>query len=150
MSLLTVDIYTDYEEFIREYPASETNARMLWDLLGQISDDELLIKLPEWLAEEKVGYVEGSVPTEFVGKIEEETNDAIKFTDASAARSLMKLAHRIHRLEQNEHARAEDEWSQQRLEEHRRRFEVRDGAETLQDEWLPKSQLSHVVKRRTA
>lgn len=147
MSLLTVDIYTDFAEFRREYPAAETDARMLWDLLGQISNDELLIKLPEWLAEKKVGYVEGSVPMEFVGRIEEETGDAIKFTDASAARPLMKLGHRIDRLEQNEHKHDQNDWSSRRLREHRRRFEEREGAE-LQDEWIPKSQLSRVVKRR--
>lgn len=45
-----------------------------------------MIELPEWLAEEKVGYIEGSVPTEFVGRIEEETGDAIKFVDAAAVR----------------------------------------------------------------
>lgn len=148
MSLLTVEVYTDFEEFWREYPAPETDARMLWDLLGQISNDELMIKLPEWLAEEKVGFVEGSVPTEFVGHIEEETNDAIKFSDAFAARSLMKLAHRIDRLEQNEEDHEEDDWSHRRLQEHRRKFEERVDAERLQNEWVPKSQLRQVVKRR--
>jgi hypothetical protein len=148
MSLLTVDMYSDFEEFCREYPATETDARMLWDLLGQVSDDKLLIKLSDWVAEEKVGFVEGSVPTEFVGQIEEETNDAIKFSDAFAARSIMKLAHRIHRLEQNEGDRDGGDWSNRRLQEHRQRFEERGEAETLQDEWLPKSQISHVVKRR--
>ena len=149
MSLLTVDIYTDFKEFRRDYPASETDARMLWDLLGQLAADELLIELPEWLAEEKVGFVEGSVPTAFVGKIDEETNDAIKFADAADARSLMKLAHRIHRLERNEPDHDQGDWSQRRLKDHRRRFEEREDAETLQDEWLPKSQLSYVVKRHT-
>jgi hypothetical protein len=148
MSLLTVDIYADFAEFRREYPAAETDARMLWDLLGQISTDELMIKLPEWLAEKKVGYVDGSVPTEFVGKIEEETDEAIKFTDASAARPLMKLAHRIDRLEQNENEHDQDDWSQRRLQDHRQKFKEREDAEKLQDEWIPKSQLSHVVKRR--
>ncbi len=148
MGLLTVDIYADYADFLQAYPASEPDARMLWDLLGQLDGDEVLIKLPEWLAEEKIGYVEGAVPTEFVGHIETETNDAIEFVDAAAARSLMKRAHRIHRLERHEEGREPGDWSQRRLQDHRHRFAERDDAETLQDEWLPKSELTHVVKRR--
>jgi hypothetical protein len=147
MGLLTVDIYSDYDDFLSDYPATEPNARLLWDLLGQLSGDELLVKIPSWLAEEKVGYVEGSAPTEFIGHVEEETADAVKLADAAAARSLMKLAHRIHRLELGEPDG--NDWSQRRLEEHRRRFERREDAETLQDKWLPKSQIEHVVRRQS-
>jgi hypothetical protein len=60
----------------------------------------------------------------------------------------MKLAHRIECLEQNEKEHDQDDWSQRRLQEHRQKFKKREDAEKLQDEWIPKSQLSHVVKRR--
>lgn len=146
MALLTVDIYSEYANFEQEYPASGPEVRMLWDLLGQLSTAELLIKIPTWLAEEKVGYVEGAVPTEFIGQIDEETAEAIKFTDAAGARSLMKLAHRIHRLEQGDDDQTD--WSQGRLEAHRQRFERREGAATLQDEWVPKSQIEQCVRRQ--
>jgi len=49
---------------------------MLWQLLGLLPEDELLVQPFGWLAEEKVGYVKGNVPTEFVGRIEEETEKA--------------------------------------------------------------------------
>jgi hypothetical protein len=60
----------------------------------------------------------------------------------------MKLAHRIVRLEQNEEDHEEDDWSHRRLQEHRRKFKERVNAERLQNEWVPKSQLRQVVKRR--
>ena len=75
-------------------PGSDT--RMLWQLLGQLDPDEVLVQLPEWLAEERVGYVNGATPTAVVGRIERETEKAIRFSDSANARSLMKLVHRMH------------------------------------------------------
>jgi hypothetical protein len=57
----------------------------------------------------------------------------------------MKLAHRIHRLEQGDDEPTD--WAQSRLEEHREIFKRREDAPKLQDEWLPKSQIEHVVRR---
>lgn len=88
-----------YDEFAQEWGSSDT--RLLWQLLGQLDDDEVLVQIPEWLAEENAGYVEGAPPTEVVGRIERETDQAILLDEPASARSLMKLAHRIHELEQD-------------------------------------------------
>jgi hypothetical protein len=147
MADLTVTEYATFEEFAREWDAPETDTRMLWQLLGQLDDEELLIKIPEWLAEENTGYVDGAIPTAFIGRVTEETEKAIRFTDSASARSLMKVAHRIHNLEQNEDDPDRNEWLDRQLRERRREFEERADAVTLKDEWLPKSQLRHVVRR---
>jgi len=55
MADLTITEYTTYEEFAREWDAPETDTRMLWQLLGQLDEDEFLIEIPEWLAEENTG-----------------------------------------------------------------------------------------------
>lgn len=134
------------EEFVQEW--GEGDMRLLWQLLGQLDDDEVLIRIPEWLAEEKAGYVDGAPPTDVVGRIERETEKAILLDDSAAARPLMKLAHRIHELERNEGDSARNEWLDDRLAEHRQAFESREDVPELADGWLPKSQLQHVVRRR--
>jgi hypothetical protein len=166
MTDLDVREYSDYDEFVREWHASdldelgvsleeargqgrinEDDTRLRWQLLGQLDDEELLIEIPEWLAEEKVGFVDGATPTEFVGRIERETEQAILFGDSASAKPLTKLAHRIHQLEQDNSDADRDEWLANRLEEHRQEFEQREDAVELQEEWLPKSQLIHIVRR---
>lgn len=139
--------YTTYDEFARECDRSDTETRMLWQLLGQLDDDELLVEIPEWLAEDKVGFIDGATPTVFVGSIERETEKAIQFTDTAAARSLMKLAHRIHLLEQTEADPEQNDWLNRQLRDRRREFDKRADVVTLRDEWLPKSQLRHVVRQ---
>lgn len=136
---------TTYEEFAQEWGDGDT--RLLWQLLGQLDDEEVLIRIPEWLAEEKAGYVEGTPPTEVVGSIERETEKAILLSESAAARPLMKLAHRIHELEQNENDPDRTEWLDRRLAEHRRTFERREDVPELADEWLPKSQLQCIIRR---
>ena len=125
----------------------EDETRLRWQRLGHLDSDELLIQLLEWLAEEKVGYGEGATPTAFVGRIARETANASLCTEAAAADPLLKLAHRMHRLETGEADPERDDWMEARLQKLRRRFEQRDDAATLQDEWLPKSQLQHVLCR---
>lgn len=147
MSDLDVTEYATYDKFAREWDAPETDTRILWQLLGQLEDDELLIEIPEWLAEENTGYVDGAIPTVFIGRIVEETEKAIRFTDSASAQSLMKLAHRIHELEQNEDDSDRNEWLDRQLRERRREFEKREDTVTLSDEWLPKSQLRHIMRR---
>ena len=121
---------------------------MLWQLLGQLNPDEVLVQLPEWLAEEKVGYTDGATPTAFVGRIERDTEKAILLNDSADARSLMKLAHRMHQLEEGNAASDSREWLDERLADHRLAFKEREDTVPLQDEWLPKSQLRRVVRRR--
>jgi len=146
MGDLTIKEYTTYEEFTEAWEGSDTDTRMLWQLLGQLEADELLIQLPKWLAEEKTSYVDGATPTAFVARIERETEKAILLSDSADARSLMKLAHRIHQLEHQEHDKDRTEWLNDRLAAHRRTFEQRDDVLTLRESWIPKSQLQHVVR----
>jgi len=147
MAGLSVMECATYDEFAREWDAPETDTRMLWQLLGQCSDDELLIKIPEWLAEKNTGYVDGAIPTVFIGRVDEETEKAIRVTDSASARSLMKLAHRIHKLEQGEDDPDRNEWLDQQLRERQREFKKRADAVTLSEPWLPKSQLQQIVRR---
>lgn len=116
MTDLDISEYTTYDAFVRAWHTddlgdvtlddaresgllNEDETRLLWQLLGQLSDDEVLIEIPDWLADEKIGYVDGATPTMFVGRIDRETEKAIHVVDSAAARPLMKLAHRIHHLE---------------------------------------------------
>lgn len=36
---------------------NEDETRLRWQLLGQLNDDELFIQIPEWLADEKLGFL---------------------------------------------------------------------------------------------
>lgn len=49
---------------------TEDKIQLLWQLLGQLDPDELLIQIPNWLAEQKVEFVDGSPPAEFIGRID--------------------------------------------------------------------------------
>ena len=142
-----IEIYATYEDFAEDWPAPEKETRMTWHLLDQIDDDELLVEIPQWLADENVGYTQGAVPTAFVGRITTESDKAIQLTDSAAASSIRKLAHRISRLEQND-SNDQKDWLNDRLAEHREEFNQRADAISLNDEWLPKSAIQQAVKRR--
>ncbi|WP_231190437.1 hypothetical protein, partial [Haladaptatus sp. DYF46] len=105
--------YANYDAFVREWHSetvtdddssleeardqgllNEQKSRQLWQLLGLLDTNELLIQLPEWLADEKGGSMDKTTPTMFVGTITRETEDAILFENSAAARSLMRLAHK--------------------------------------------------------
>lgn len=152
---LDISEYADYDAFAREWHAddlgdvafedardsgllNEDETRLVWQLLGQLRDDELLIEILDWLAEEKVGYVEGAMPTMFVGWIDRETEKAIHFVDSASARPLMKLAHRIHRLEEGG---TDDrrEWLDNRQQELRDEFENRDDVTGLLKSGFPRA-----------
>lgn len=146
MSDVRIAEVADYDEFDEEWgDATETTTRMLWQLLNEFDDDELLIKIPEWLAEEKVSYSEGGTPTVFVGRTVEETEKAIRLTDSAAARPLMQLAHRIAALEDGIENVEQDSnrrrWLKDRLDDKRRGIDGRDGITGLSEEWIPKSQI---------
>lgn len=148
MTNLDIQQVATYEEFAREWPVETSDKRLWWHLLGQLEQDEVLVKIPEWLAEEKAGYIEGSPPTELIGRIERETEQAILLGDSAAARPLLKLGHRIHQLERNEGDPDRNDWLDDRLAEHRREFERREDVPTLAEEWLPKSQIESVITLR--
>lgn len=148
MTNLDVQVVATYEAFVDAWPDDDLDTRLVWQLLGQLEADEVLVRLPEWLAEEKAGFAEGSPPTAVIGRIERDTEQAILLADSAAARPLMKLAYRIHQLEGAEGDQDRAEWLDDRLAKHRRAFETRDDAPPLADELLPKSQLQAVVRRQ--
>ena len=166
MADLKIQEFDDYDEFVQEWYAKELDVpleearnqslinedetRLLWQLLGQLENNEILIQIPQWLADQKVGFVNGTTPTEFVGRIDRETEKAILFIDSASTRSLTKLAHRIHQLETSiDHANDDDrrDWMENRLQQVQERFESRDNATALSEEWLPKSQIQRAVRR---
>jgi len=164
MTDLDIREYTNYDAFVREWHTddlgdvtledardsgllTEDETRLLWQLLGQLSDEEVLIAIPDWLADEKVGYVDGATPTTFVGRIERETEKAIHVVDSASARPLMKLAHRIQHLENGDSDDDRREWLDNRLQELHDEFENRDDVTGLSEEWIPKSQLLHATRR---
>lgn len=166
-----IEEYTDYDPFARRWFAdalaergisladarardllNEQETRHLWQLLGLLPDEELVIQLPAWLADEKVMDTERATPTLFVGRIARETDDAILFEDSAAADRLMRLAHRIHSLEQGlEQVEPETdrrEWLETRIQETRTELADRGNYASLAEEWLPKSQIVIAVRRR--
>jgi len=163
--------YAEYDSFAREWHSgtlaeynvsldearergllNEQQTRQLWQLLGLLDPEECLLQLPEWLAEKKVESENRTTPTIFVGYISNETEDAILFESSAAARPLMGLAHRMHSLEKGIERTEDDTDRHKRLadqfRERERKFDDRAGLPSLSDEWLPKSQLGTLVRRR--
>lgn len=68
-----VDNCGEFDEYVAEGEDEEITDQLRRKLSGELGDDAVLIKLPEWLAGGKVGYAEECTPTEFVGRIETET-----------------------------------------------------------------------------
>ncbi|WP_248910346.1 hypothetical protein [Halocatena marina] len=162
MASLSIYEYTSYDAFIADtaqHGIAETDLALVWVLLERLEPDEVFIRLPRWLAEEKVGYTEGGTPTEFVGRIDRTTEKALLFVDSAAARPLMKRAHRINHLEEglenstidsssipdDEERRA---WLERKLAHHREAFAHRADQDGLTDEWLPISQIETVLRHR--
>ncbi len=132
----------------------EQATRLRWQLLGELDPDELLLTLPKWLTEQKVGFTEGGTPTEFIGRIGDETEKAILFIDSAPAKPLMKRAHRIHTLETslNEqttptHDAEQRAWLQDRLTKQRNQYATDRTTTGLSEEWLPTSQIIRAVRR---
>lgn len=138
--------FAEFERFARQWGASSHDNRLYWYLLDHLGPDELLIRIPEWLAEEKIGYVEGATPQTIIGRIDRETAKAIRLADAVGAAPLLKTALSIHELEQGE-GTDRNEWLDQRLAEHRKTFARREGAPRVSDPWFPKSQIEIAVRR---
>lgn len=144
--------YANYEAFAREWEGPPDDPELVWQLLGELEADEVLVCLPAWLAEEKVGFVEGATPRTFVGRVDEERAKAIRLVDSAAAGPLLKLAHRLHHFEAGiakvgESDADRREWLERRRDQARTEFETRTAVPGLAEEWLPKSQLEQVVRR---
>lgn len=131
---------------------NEQGTRQLWQLLGLLEANELVIQLPEWLASEKVGSAERTTPTLFVGRLARETGKAVLFENSAAAQPLISLAHRIHSLEDGLANTAEDDARrcglESRLREQREAFRAREDMVGLRDEWIPKSQIRLAIQRK--
>ncbi|WP_153952716.1 hypothetical protein [Halosegnis longus] len=163
--------YADYDTFARRWHSetlrdhgvaletarersliSEQDTHRLWQLLGLLDEADVFIQLPEWLVDEKTDDVRERLATAFVGRISRETEEAVLFKNSSPGRRLMQIAHKIHSLEHGIENTAVDSDRRERLndmlQEEHRRFEKRDDAPYLSDEWLPKSQLISIVQRR--
>lgn len=172
MPALDIHTFDAYDAFAREWHApatsdtelslgdarargllNEQGTRQLWQLLVQLDDDELVIQLPEWLAEEKVDDTGRTTPDLFVGRVARETEKAVRFEDSAAAQPLMSLAHRIHALEDGlSNTDSDDDrrpWLERRLQEKRAAFDERNGMVSLRDEWIPKSQVQIAIQRET-
>lgn len=147
------DTDTTLEEARERGLLNEQGTRQLWQLLGLLDDDELVIQLPEWLATEKVGPTERATPTLFVGRVARETEKAVLIEDSAAAQPLMSLAHRIHSLEDGLSNTADDDdrhgWLASRLRENLEAIRAREGMVSLRDEWIPKSQVRLAIQRKS-
>lgn len=158
MTEFAIRVYVNADDFAEDWQAlgyDAMTASAYWMLLGELASGELLIHLPEWLAAEKVGYLDGATPTAFVGRIVSESEQAIRVTDTAAAHPLSQLAARIHSL-QDSIARLEREgtadsdrlaWLERRLAEKRAALGTRSERPSLTDEWLPKSQIEFIGRR---
>lgn len=155
---MEIEVVEDYETFSaiwQEFGYTGTESKQFWALLDQLPPDELLIELPGWLAEEKVGYVDGATPTSFVGTVDQETEKAILFVDSAAARPLSQIAHRIRSLDDNiEKLESKSDtdasrlqWLRNRQQKLRNEYNQPDDVPSLSDEWLPKSQLEFIGRR---
>lgn len=171
MSTLDIRAYETYDGFAAEWHAetlsesdialddardrgllNEQGTRQLWQLLGLLDDDELVIQIPEWLATEKIEHTERAAPTLFVGCLSRETEKAVLLEDSAAAQPLMALAHRIHALEDGLSTTDDDHdrhgWLARRLREQQEAFSAREGLVGLRDEWIPKSQIRLAIQRK--
>jgi hypothetical protein len=132
---------------------NEQDTRQLWQLLGLLDDDELVIQLPEWLAEEKCDFTKSATPTMFVGRVTRESEKAVLFEDSAVARPLMSRAHRIYALEDGLSQTGADDnrrdWLESRLREHQAAFDNREGLVGPRDEWIPKSQIQIAFERES-
>lgn len=148
-----VSIFSNFDDFAQNWHEDqrETELKMRWQLLTELQPDELLFVIPDWLAEEKLGYVAGSVPTEFIGQIDRRTEKAVLLSNATASGRLMKLVHRIRNLEDGLSRDSLDadrrEWLETRLKETREEFMNRYQDGGFQDTWIPKSQIKLATRR---
>jgi hypothetical protein len=173
MAELVIRTFDTYDTFAREWHAetltetdstlddarergllNEQGTRQLWQLMGLLDDEEVVIQLPEWLADEKVGPTDRATPTLFVGRVARQTEKAFFFENSAAARPLMALAHRVHSLEAGLSNTAADDdrrgWLERRLQEKQAAFDARDELVALRDEWIPKSQVQVAYRREVS
>lgn len=150
---LPVQAYTTYEDFAQAHSEhfTDTDLPQVWALLCELETGQLFIRIPRWLADQKVGFIDSGTPTEFIGRIDRETGKAVLFTESMPARSLFRQAHLIQHMEQrltdlsdaDQRSRVES-----RLRTHREEFTTRPEHPVLDEEWLPKSQIELALRCR--
>ena len=148
---LPIQTYAIYEDFAQEHSDqfTDTDLPQVWALLCELDADQLFIRIPRWLADQKIGFFDGGTPTDFIGQIDRETDKAVLFTDSMSAQSLFRQAHLIQHMEQrltelsdaDQRSRVES-----RLEKHREEFTTRPEHPALDEEWLPKSQIELALR----
>ena len=151
MAELPVQAYSTYEAFAQEQSEhfTDTTLPQVWALLCELDADQLFIRIPRWLADQKIGFIDGGTPTDFIGRIDRETGKAVLFTESMSARSLFRQAHLIQHMEQrltdlsdaDQRSRVES-----RLQTHREEFTTRPEHPALDEEWLPKSQIELALR----
>lgn len=151
---LSLQQYTTYEAFADEHSEyfSDTDLPQVWAVFCELDAEQLFIRIPKWLAEQKVGFTDGGTPREFIGTIDRETEKAVLFTDSMPPRSLFRQAHLIQHLDQRLTERAGEDTDQRariesRLQKHRAEFSTYPQHPVLDDEWLPKSQIELALQR---
>jgi hypothetical protein len=154
MQSLTIHEYPTYEAFTAahsQHGVAETDQPLVWALLTELDPEAVFIRLPRWLADEKIGYTDGGTPTTFVGQIDRSTDKAIHVIDSAAAQPLMKRAHRIQQLEDSltDGSSLDDQqrtWLERKLRDHQETFANRREHVSLRDEWVPISQIETVIR----
>ena len=124
MAALAIDTVATFDTFDACWGGGP-NSKLLWQLLGQLDADEVLVRIPAWLAEEKAAFGTGAPPTEVVGRIGRETDNAVLLAESVAAGEILKLAHSIHELERDEGNPDRNDWLDRRLADHRDEFRDR-------------------------
>lgn len=122
----------------------ETRTSLLWYLLGQIEPDEVLVRVTESFAADALDGLGDGGPA-FVARIEEETEEAIRFTDIAPAYGMAKHAYHIQKLGSEETHYDPVGWVDERLEAHRAAF---DNRATIDSERIPKSEIENVIRKR--
>lgn len=55
MTELEIHEYRNYERSAPDWKDNDVATRQVWQLLGRLEDENILIQIPDWLADQKVG-----------------------------------------------------------------------------------------------
>ena len=155
MAELSVQAYATYETFAQEHSDhfSATDLPQVWALLCELDTDQLFIRIPRWLADQKIGFIDGGTPMDFIGRVDRETEKAVLFVESMPARSLFRQAHLIQHMDQRLADLSDSDRRSRvksRLEKHRAEFTTRPEHPVFDEEWLPKSQIDLALRRNKA